>query len=50
MEKFEEIISKSAKIVWKLFLLLLGLAFLIGLCALLYSIVGMDIFGLPALF
>jgi len=50
MEKFEKIISNCAKVVWKLFLLLLGLTFLIGLCCLLYSLVGMDIFGLPALF
>jgi len=50
MEKLEKIISNCAKLVWKLFLLLLGLTFLIGLCAILYSVVGMDIFGLPALF
>ena len=49
MEKLEKIISNCAKVVWKLFFLLLGLTFLIGLCCMLYSF-GMDVFGFPALF
>lgn len=50
MEKFEVILSKSVRIVWNLFLLILGLSFLLGLCGLLYSMVGIDMLGLPALF
>lgn len=50
MGNIELFISKCVRIVWKLFLFILGLALLVGLCGLLYSLVGMDIFGLPALF
>ena len=50
MEKIEALLSKGIRIVWKLFLFLLGLTFLLGLRGMLYSLVGMDIFGLPALF
>lgn len=49
-KKIQEILFNIVHTVWLIVMLLIGLCIVSGICAFLYSFVGMDIFGLPALF
>ncbi len=49
-EKFQKILFNIVRTVWLIVILVIGLGVLFGVCGFLYSIIGIDIFGLPPLF